>query len=79
MSNLYQGIIQFSERFGHMLSRLILMLLYFLLVTPAGIVITLFGDPMKIRRSKNSSNGGASNWQKVNVKMSDKKRARSQI
>ncbi|MFH1999421.1 MAG: hypothetical protein ABIK28_07055 [Planctomycetota bacterium] len=73
MNNIYQGFIQFSERFGHMLSRLILMVLYFLLVTPAGLFITLFGDPLKIRRS------GASNWQKVKVDTGDKKRARSQI
>ena len=73
MSNLYSKFMQFSERFGHMLSRLLLTLLYFLFVTPAGIFITLFGDPLKIRRSRNS------NWQETTTDMSNKKRARSQI
>ncbi len=69
----YQAFVQFSERFGHMLSRLILTLLYFVFVAPAGIFITLFGDPLKIRRPGNS------NWRKVAVDTGDKKRARSQI
>ena len=56
-----------------MLSRFILTLLYFIFVTPAGIFITLFGDPLKIKRSSNT------NWQKVEVDTGDKKRARSQI
>ena len=69
----YQSIFQFSERFGHMLSRLILTLLYFIFVTPAGIFITLFGDSLKMKKS------GHSNWQDTQEDMSDKKRARSQI
>jgi hypothetical protein len=73
MSNIYSNLLHFSERFGHMLSRLLLTLLYFLFVTPAGIFITLFGDPLKIRHSRNS------NWQESKENMSDKKRARSQI
>ena len=56
-----------------MLSRLLLTLLYFLLVMPAGIFITLFGDPLKMKKS------GKSNWRKIKVDMSDKKRSRSQI
>lgn len=73
MNTITQSLFQFSERFGHMLSRFILTLLYFLFVTPAGIFITLFGDPLKMRRTANS------NWHKVKEDMSDKKRARSQI
>lgn len=73
MSNFYSTLLKFSERFGHMLSRLLLTLLYFLFVTPAGIFITLFGDPLKIRSSRNS------NWQEATADMSNKKRARSQI
>ena len=69
----YKQFVQFFERFGHMLSRLILTLLYFIFVTPAGIIITLFGDPLKIRKSADS------NWQKVEIDTGDKKRARSQI
>jgi len=69
----YQKILHFSERFGHMLSRLLLTLLYFLLVMPAGIFITLLGDPLKMKKSGNS------NWRKIKEDMSDKKRSRSQI
>jgi len=73
MTNPKNSLFQFSERFGHMLSRLILTLLYFIFVTPAGLVISLFGDPLKVNRSK------ATNWQEFTEDMSDKKRARSQI
>ena len=70
---LYQGFFTFFERFGHMLSRLLLTVLYFLFVTPAGVFITLFGDSLRIRKPVNS------NWRKVTVDMRDRKRARSQI
>ncbi|MBU0755954.1 MAG: hypothetical protein KJ645_12495 [Planctomycetes bacterium] len=73
MQTFYQGIVRFSERFGHMLSRLLLTILYFVFVTPAGIFITLFCDPLRIKRSANS------NWQKVDPARGDKKKARSQI
>lgn len=73
MQKFYQGLIQFSERFGHMLSRLLLTILYFIFVTPAGIFITLFCDPLRMRRPANS------NWQKVDPTRAEKKRARSQI
>jgi len=73
MTTFYNSLFKFSERFGHMLSRFILTLLYFIFVTPAGIIITLFGDPLKIRKSKST------NWRKIDENMSDKKRARSQI
>jgi hypothetical protein len=56
-----------------MLSRLLLTLLYFIFVTPAGIIITLFCDPLKIKKPANS------NWQEVKYDTGDKKRARSQI
>lgn len=73
MQTFYQGLVRFSERFGHMLSRLLLTLLYFIFVTPAGIFITLFCDPLRIKRPANS------NWQKVDPARGDKKKARSQI
>jgi hypothetical protein len=72
-NSFYRQFVQFFERFGHMLSRLILTLLYFIFVTPAGIVISLFGDPLKMKKPANS------NWRNVEVDMADKKRARSQI
>ena len=38
-----------------MMSRVLLTLLYITLVAPAGIVISLLGDPLKIRRYRGSS------------------------
>lgn len=49
-------VLRFFERFGHMMSRVILSLLYLVLVAPAGIVYVLFLDPLRIRRRP------ASNW-----------------
>lgn len=43
---------QFLERFGHMMSRIILSALYFVLVTPLGVVYRLFLDPLNIRSTK---------------------------
>jgi hypothetical protein len=45
----------FTERFGHMMSRILLTALYILLVTPAAIFISALGDPLKIRRYKGTS------------------------
>jgi hypothetical protein len=51
-----QSFLQFSERFGNMLSRVFLTLLYFLVLGPFAIVYRLVADPLRIRRPK------ASNW-----------------
>jgi hypothetical protein len=47
---------RFLERFGHMMSRIILSILYFLLVAPAGIVYALLLDPLRMKKRP------ASNW-----------------
>lgn len=46
---------RFSERFGHMMSRVLLTLLYVLLVAPEGLLLALFADPLAIRRHKGTS------------------------
>jgi len=48
-------VLRFTERFGHLMSRILLTLLYALLVAPAGIVMALFGDPLRIRRWRGTS------------------------
>lgn len=53
--SLFQQLAFFTERFGHMMSRLILTVLYFVLVAPAGLVVSLFGDPLRIRKYTGSS------------------------
>jgi hypothetical protein len=50
-----QGWIRFTERFGSMLSRLLLTVLYFGLLGPFALVYRLFADPLR-RRPR------ASNW-----------------
>jgi len=51
-----KAFIQFTERFGNMLSRIFLTLLYFLLLGPFAIFYRLVADPLHVRRRK----GG--NW-----------------
>ena len=43
-------LIQFTERFGSMLSRVLLSVLYFALLGPFAIFYRLFADPLHIRR-----------------------------
>ncbi len=47
---------RFLERFGHMMSRVILSALYFVLVAPPGIVYRLLCDPLFVKQKP------ASNW-----------------
>ena len=43
-----KALLQFSERFGTMLSRLLLTLLYFVLLGPFAILYRLFADPLHL-------------------------------
>ena len=45
---LKEQFFRFVERFGHVMSRILLTVLYLVLVAPAGIFMSLFGDPLKI-------------------------------
>lgn len=49
-------LLQSSERFGHMLSRALLTLLYFGVLGPFAIVYRLCADPLHLRRRR------AGNW-----------------
>ncbi len=44
-----QGFIRFTERFGNMLSRTLLTLLYFLVLGPFALVYRLVADPLHLR------------------------------
>jgi hypothetical protein len=50
-----QRLHRFTERFGHMMSRILLTLLYALLVAPAGLVMALLCDPLRIKKYRGSS------------------------
>ncbi len=58
-----QRLQRFTERFGHLMSRVILTLLYVVLVGPAGLVLSLFCDPLRIKRWKGSAWNG---WGRTN-------------
>jgi hypothetical protein len=50
-----KALLHFSERFGSMLSRVLLTVLYFGLLGPFALVYRLVADPLHLRRRK-------SNW-----------------
>ena len=51
-----EALIQFTERFGSMLSRLLLTVLYYLVLGPAALVYRAIADPLRLKRTKNGSN-----------------------
>jgi hypothetical protein len=50
-----KAFLQFSERFGNMLSRTLLTLLYFLVLGPFAVVYRLVADPLHLRRRRNGN------------------------
>ncbi|MBM3992356.1 MAG: hypothetical protein FJ298_15315 [Planctomycetes bacterium] len=50
-----QALLHFSERFGSMLSRVLLTVLYFGLLGPFALAYRVFADPLRLRRR-------GSNW-----------------
>ena len=49
MKAFFQAFLHFSERFGNMLSRIFLTLLYFLVLGPFALVYRLVADPLHMR------------------------------
>ncbi len=45
-----KALLVFTERFGNMLSRIFLMLLYFLVLGPFAVLYRMFADPLRINR-----------------------------
>ena len=45
-----QALIQFTERFGSMLSRLLLTILYYVVLGPFAVVYQRVADPLHLRR-----------------------------
>lgn len=68
-----QSLIQFTERFGSMLSRLLLSFLYFGVLGPPALVYQRVADPLRLKRPK-----GGSNWTDWRGKNDTLKRARRQ-
>ena len=66
-----KALLQFSERFGSMLSRALLTLLYFLLLGPFALVYQLFADPLHLTRRPQ---GNWSTWNSTNESLTDARR-----
>ncbi|MEC7232017.1 MAG: hypothetical protein VXZ39_07820 [Planctomycetota bacterium] len=51
-----ESLLQFTERFGSMLSRLLLTVLYYFVLGPAALVYRAVADPLRLTRPKDGSN-----------------------
>ena len=58
-----KALIQFTERFGSMLSRALLTALYYLVLGPFALVYRVFADPLHLRRRPL---GNWSAWEETN-------------
>lgn len=58
-----KALLVFTERFGNMLSRIFLTLLYFLVLGPFAVLYRLCADPLNIRRP---DGGNWSSWNATN-------------
>ena len=58
-----KAFIQFTERFGSMLSRALLTALYFLVLGPFALFYRIFADPLHLRRRPR---GNWSAWEETN-------------
>ena len=66
-----KALLQFSERFGSMLSRLLLTVLYFLLLGPFSLIYQLFADPLHM---KPRPKGNWSAWVRRNETLAQARR-----
>tara|TARA_Y100000588_G_scaffold378521_1_gene459153 strand:+ start:1170 stop:1364 length:195 start_codon:yes stop_codon:yes gene_type:complete len=57
---------------GDFQSRAVLSLFYFIIVLPFGLVVRIFGDPLRIRKNRESS------WTEFALKLSSVDQARKQ-
>lgn len=67
-----QALIQFTERFGSMLSRLLLTVLYYVVLGPFALVYQRVADPLHLRRQP------AGNWRPWTGTNDDLQSARKQ-
>ena len=70
-SHSMRALLRFSERFGSMLSRLLLTVLYFALLGPFALVYQLFADPLHLKRRPQ---GNWSAWQSRNETLAQARR-----
>lgn len=58
-----KGLIEFTERFGSMLSRILLTVLYYVALGPFAIFYQLFADPLHVKKRQG---GNWTTWQHPN-------------
>jgi hypothetical protein len=63
LAAIWEGWKAFSRRMGNYQSRVLMGFLYFTVVLPFGLGVTLFGDPLKIKHKGEWSDTSHSNWQ----------------
>ena len=63
LSSIWDSWKGFSRRMGNYQSRVMMAILYFTVVLPFGLGVTLFGDPLKIKHSRDWNDLSLSNWQ----------------
>lgn len=66
-----KALIEFTERFGTMLSRIFLTLIYYLVLGPFALLYRLAADPLHIARRKD---GNWSGWVEDNENLSAARR-----
>ncbi len=50
-----KGLLEFSERFGNLLSRILLTVLYYAVLGPFALLYQRFADPLRLRRPEKSN------------------------
>ena len=71
LSSPMKALLKFSERFGSMLSRALLTLLYFLLLGPFALVYQIFADPLHLKRRPK---GNWTAWHATNETIAEARR-----
>lgn len=66
-----QALIQFTERFGNMVSRIFLTLIYYVVLGPFALLYQLAADPLHIKQRKD---GNWTTWQPHNESLSAARR-----
>ncbi len=66
-----KALIEFTERFGSMLSRTFLTVLYYVFLGPFALVYQLFADPLHLRRRPS---GNWSTWERRNENLAAARR-----
>lgn len=66
-----KAFIEFTERFGNMMSRTLLTVLYFLVLGPFAIVYQMVTDPLHLKKRPN---GNWTAWQATNETLSAARR-----